>query len=175
MAEWLKAHDSKSCMQKCIGGSNPLASAKSYINSKRRFEIMYDTLSLMQAMETIATNKVEEFYSDALDRQDPIWAVTAQETLAKRGNYEEIVRCLLKHKGLVADNALTEAIIGSFSRMRNRSGALYYFSKKASEEIRRGRISALDTAEIFGMVVDEKVGYFDQELLITKMKEKNLL
>ena len=27
VAEWLKAHDSKSCMQKCIGGSNPLASA----------------------------------------------------------------------------------------------------------------------------------------------------
>ncbi len=27
MAEWLKAHDSKSCMQQCIGGSNPLASA----------------------------------------------------------------------------------------------------------------------------------------------------
>lgn len=28
VAEWLKAHDSKSCMQQCIGGSNPLASAK---------------------------------------------------------------------------------------------------------------------------------------------------
>ena len=28
MAEWLKAHDSKSCGQKCLGGSNPLASAK---------------------------------------------------------------------------------------------------------------------------------------------------
>ena len=27
VAEWLKAHDSKSCMQQCIGGSNPLASA----------------------------------------------------------------------------------------------------------------------------------------------------
>ena len=23
MAEWLKAHDSKSCGQKCLGGSNP--------------------------------------------------------------------------------------------------------------------------------------------------------
>ena len=28
MAEWLKAHDSKSCGQKCLGGSNPLASAR---------------------------------------------------------------------------------------------------------------------------------------------------
>ena len=28
VAEWLKAHDSKSCRQKCLGGSNPLASAK---------------------------------------------------------------------------------------------------------------------------------------------------
>lgn len=28
VAEWLKAHDSKSCGQKCLGGSNPLASAK---------------------------------------------------------------------------------------------------------------------------------------------------
>ena len=27
MAEWLKAHDSKSCGQQCLGGSNPLASA----------------------------------------------------------------------------------------------------------------------------------------------------
>ena len=28
MAEWLKAHDSKSCGQQCLGGSNPLASAR---------------------------------------------------------------------------------------------------------------------------------------------------
>ena len=28
MAEWLKAHDSKSCGPKGLGGSNPLASAK---------------------------------------------------------------------------------------------------------------------------------------------------
>lgn len=27
VAEWLKAHDSKSCGQQCLGGSNPLASA----------------------------------------------------------------------------------------------------------------------------------------------------
>ena len=30
MAEWLKAHDSKSCKQQCFGGSNPLASAREY-------------------------------------------------------------------------------------------------------------------------------------------------
>ena len=29
MAEWLKAHDSKSCGLQSLGGSNPLASAKS--------------------------------------------------------------------------------------------------------------------------------------------------
>ena len=28
MAEWLKAHDSKSCKGNTFGGSNPLASAK---------------------------------------------------------------------------------------------------------------------------------------------------
>ena len=28
VAEWLKAHDSKSCGLKSLGGSNPLASAK---------------------------------------------------------------------------------------------------------------------------------------------------
>ncbi len=28
MAEWLKAHDSKSCGPKGLGGSNPLISAK---------------------------------------------------------------------------------------------------------------------------------------------------
>ena len=27
MAEWLKAHDSKSCMRKRIAGSNPVSSA----------------------------------------------------------------------------------------------------------------------------------------------------
>ncbi len=31
VAEWLKAHDSKSCGQKCLGGSNPLASARKRI------------------------------------------------------------------------------------------------------------------------------------------------
>ncbi len=37
MAEWLKAHDSKSCGQKCLGGSNPLASArKRLIKNKSR-------------------------------------------------------------------------------------------------------------------------------------------
>ena len=34
VAEWLKAHDSKSCGQKCLGGSNPLASAISQTKSK---------------------------------------------------------------------------------------------------------------------------------------------
>ncbi len=34
MAEWLKAHDSKSCGPKGLGGSNPLASA----NSKNKLE-----------------------------------------------------------------------------------------------------------------------------------------
>lgn len=28
MAEWLKAHDSKSCRRQRLGGSNPLASAR---------------------------------------------------------------------------------------------------------------------------------------------------
>ncbi len=35
MAEWLKAHDSKSCGQKCLGGSNPLASAKRMASATR--------------------------------------------------------------------------------------------------------------------------------------------
>ena len=33
VAEWLKAHDSKSCMGKTIGGSNPLASARKYLKN----------------------------------------------------------------------------------------------------------------------------------------------
>lgn len=32
VAEWLKAHDSKSCGQQCLGGSNPLASAMNEIH-----------------------------------------------------------------------------------------------------------------------------------------------
>ena len=38
VAEWLKAHDSKSCMQKCIGGSNPLASAR---NERRELALLF--------------------------------------------------------------------------------------------------------------------------------------
>ena len=34
MAEWLKAHDSKSCGPKGLGGSNPLASARKRYNKK---------------------------------------------------------------------------------------------------------------------------------------------
>ena len=36
VAEWLKAHDSKSCGQQCLGGSNPLASAKQCLASATR-------------------------------------------------------------------------------------------------------------------------------------------
>ena len=32
MAEWLKAHDSKSCKGNTFGGSNPLASATNFSN-----------------------------------------------------------------------------------------------------------------------------------------------
>ena len=35
MAEWLKAHDSKSCGPKGLGGSNPLASAINVGTEKR--------------------------------------------------------------------------------------------------------------------------------------------
>ena len=36
MAEWLKAHDSKSCKGNTFGGSNPLASAKINLASATR-------------------------------------------------------------------------------------------------------------------------------------------
>ncbi len=36
VAEWLKAHDSKSCGQQCLGGSNPLASATKIISEFSR-------------------------------------------------------------------------------------------------------------------------------------------
>lgn len=123
---------------------------------------MYDTVSLMQAMETIATSKVEEIYADALERQDPIWAVTAQETLAKRGNYEEVVQCLMRQGKLPANAAVTEAIIGSLSRMRTKSRKLYHFSKHASEEIKRGKNSEIDIKIIFAIVENEdKVKIYD--------------
>ena len=38
MAEWLKAHDSKSCGPKGLGGSNPLASA---IKIKKAFRSFF--------------------------------------------------------------------------------------------------------------------------------------
>ena len=34
VAEWLKAHDSKSCGPKGLGGSNPLASAMSFAHEQ---------------------------------------------------------------------------------------------------------------------------------------------
>ena len=44
VAEWLKAHDSKSCMQQCIGGSNPLASA----NHKKKPSGLIFMINLIQ-------------------------------------------------------------------------------------------------------------------------------
>ena len=40
MAEWLKAHDSKSCGLKGLGGSNPLASAIKIKKAFRSFFIL---------------------------------------------------------------------------------------------------------------------------------------
>ena len=37
VAEWLKAHDSKSCGQQCLGGSNPFASAILELNKAHRW------------------------------------------------------------------------------------------------------------------------------------------
>ena len=39
MAEWLKAHDSKSCGPKGLGGSNPLASAIDVGTEKRLYGV----------------------------------------------------------------------------------------------------------------------------------------
>ena len=36
MAEWLKAHDSKSCKRQRFGGSNPLSSARKSRKMARR-------------------------------------------------------------------------------------------------------------------------------------------
>ena len=41
MAEWLKAHDSKSCGQQCLGGSNPLASARKYEKEAFKGPLLY--------------------------------------------------------------------------------------------------------------------------------------
>ena len=41
MAEWLKAHDSKSCGPKGLGGSNPLASAINVGTEKDSLESFY--------------------------------------------------------------------------------------------------------------------------------------
>ena len=41
MAEWLKAHDSKSCGPKGLGGSNPLASAMNVGTKKDSIESFY--------------------------------------------------------------------------------------------------------------------------------------
>ena len=41
MAEWLKAHDSKSCGPKGLGGSNPLASAINVGIEKDSIESFY--------------------------------------------------------------------------------------------------------------------------------------
>ena len=39
VAEWLKAHDSKSCGQQCLGGSNPLASAMNFVHVTDRWSV----------------------------------------------------------------------------------------------------------------------------------------
>ena len=41
VAEWLKAHDSKSCGQQCLGGSNPLASAMNFVHATDRWSVFF--------------------------------------------------------------------------------------------------------------------------------------
>ena len=46
MAEWLKAHDSKSCGPKGLGGSNPLASAINFGTKKTLWSLFLFKLKL---------------------------------------------------------------------------------------------------------------------------------
>ena len=46
VAEWLKAHDSKSCGQKCLGGSNPFASARLILKRTRYWVLFLVSSSL---------------------------------------------------------------------------------------------------------------------------------
>lgn len=61
MAEWLKAHDSKSCGQKCLGGSNPLASAI----TKNRNKISVFSNDLRSESTTFVSNVIS-----FLEKQD---------------------------------------------------------------------------------------------------------
>ena len=51
VAEWLKAHDSKSCGQQCLGGSNPLASARKYKKEARRVSFLYFSVRRRRGVE----------------------------------------------------------------------------------------------------------------------------
>ena len=53
MAEWLKAHDSKSCKGNTFGGSNPLASARKRINKNSPFGLIFICLSGKARMATV--------------------------------------------------------------------------------------------------------------------------
>ena len=53
MAEWLKAHDSKSCGLKGLGGSNPLASAMNVGTKKRLHRVFFLFKLKIRTMEIL--------------------------------------------------------------------------------------------------------------------------
>ena len=53
VAEWLKAHDSKSCMRQRIAGSNPALSAKLICRRSRLRAVFYLRIKLVDVIEAV--------------------------------------------------------------------------------------------------------------------------
>ncbi len=78
MAEWLKAHDSKSCGQKCLGGSNPLASARRRIikiNSLRDLFLLCSPSENEDSLPSgvVSKKKINFLFAQLLRRTNPLF------------------------------------------------------------------------------------------------------
>lgn len=76
MAEWLKAHDSKSCGPKGLGGSNPLASAINFGTKKTLWSLFLFKLKLKKEdslSSASSSQKCKHFFELLLEGESNIF------------------------------------------------------------------------------------------------------
>ena len=83
MAEWLKAHDSKSCGLKGLGGSNPLASAMNVGIKKDSIESFYLFKVNLKKEDSLSSasssQKCKHFFELLLEGESDIFRARGEE------------------------------------------------------------------------------------------------
>ena len=90
MAEWLKAHDSKSCGPKGLGGSNPLASAINVgtkKDSKESFYLFKLKLKKEDSLSSVlSSQKCKHFFELLLEGESDIFRVRRNRKILQSKN-----------------------------------------------------------------------------------------